>query len=96
MDSDDSALREVVEVEGHIIDSPILAKVLDMIVNLGGRPVENPEMDCGLVILPDGRVRTVPMHRVRHDDRIVIGHSGVRVQAPSRTQGTSWRISMGR
>jgi lysine-ketoglutarate reductase/saccharopine dehydrogenase-like protein (TIGR00300 family) len=161
--------REVVEVEGHIIDSLILAKVLDVIINAGGeyqmldvdigrtnadssrarfevgapdpaalvallddlqvygvnrvdgedaaaavtdldgvfpdgfysttnlptsvrvagqwRQIENPEMDCGVVILPDGRVRTVPMHRVRSGDRIVIGHAGVRVQAPSRAQG---------
>ena len=161
--------REVVEVEGHIIDSLTLAKVLDVIDNAGGdyrildmdigrtrtdpsrarlevgapdqvalitllddlqvygvnrvdhddaatvvtdkngvfpagfysttnlptsvrvaghwRDVENPEMDCGLVILPEGRVRTVPMHRIRSGDRIVVGHSGVRVQAPSRAQG---------
>jgi lysine-ketoglutarate reductase/saccharopine dehydrogenase-like protein (TIGR00300 family) len=165
----DASAREVVEVEGHIIDSLTLAKVLDVIVNAGGdyrildvdigrtrsdpsrarfeviapdgaalaallddlqvygvnrieggdaaavvtdrdgvfpagfysttnlptavrvagqwRQVENPEMDCGLVILPDGRVRTVPMHRVCNGDRIVVGHSGVRVEAPSRTQG---------
>jgi lysine-ketoglutarate reductase/saccharopine dehydrogenase-like protein (TIGR00300 family) len=48
------------------------------------RSVENPEMDCGLTILPDGRVRTVPMHRVRIGDRFVVGHAGVRVEAPSR------------
>jgi len=165
---DDSVL-EVVEVEGHILDSLILAKVLDVIVNSGGeyrmldvdigrtnedrsrarfevrardssalsallddlqvygvnrvdsedaataatdkdgvfpsgfysttnlptsvrvagewRQVENPEMDCGLVVLPEGAVRTVPMHRVRNGDLIVVGHAGVRVDAPSRTQG---------
>lgn len=168
MDPDDS-VREVVEVEGHIIDSLILAKVLDVIVNSGGeyrmldvnightsedrsrarfevrardqaalmallddlqvygvnrvdtedaatvvtdkdgvfpsgfysttnlptsvrvagewQQVENPEMDCGLVILPEGGVRTIPMHRVHSGDRIVVGHAGVRVDAPSRTQG---------
>jgi lysine-ketoglutarate reductase/saccharopine dehydrogenase-like protein (TIGR00300 family) len=167
--SDDAPAREVVEVEGHIIDSLTLAKVLDMILNAGGeyrildvdigrtrtdtsrarfevgapdqaalaallddlqvygvnrldtddvasvvtnmdgvfpegfysttnlptlarvtgewRPVENPEMDCGLVLLPDGRVRTMPMHRVHSGDRIVVGHKGVRVEAPSRSQG---------
>ena len=37
--------------------------------------VENPEMDCGLVV--DGRrVRTVPMHRVRAGDQVVVGHGG--------------------
>src|SRR3546814_11279505 len=35
---------------------------------------------------PDGpvRVRTVPMHRVRVGDRIVIGRDGVRVRPPDR------------
>jgi lysine-ketoglutarate reductase/saccharopine dehydrogenase-like protein (TIGR00300 family) len=60
-------------------------------VRLGGHwvPVENPEMDCGLVVLDgngDGgpRVRTVPMHRVRAGDRVVVGHDGVRVHPPER------------
>jgi lysine-ketoglutarate reductase/saccharopine dehydrogenase-like protein (TIGR00300 family) len=51
-------------------------------------------MDCGLVVLPgeergddagDGpTVRTVPMHRVRSGDRIVVGHGGVRVHPVER------------
>ena len=50
--------------------------------------VENPEMDCGLVV--DGRrVRTIPMHRVRVGDQIVVGHGGVRVHAPSKQRGAS-------
>jgi lysine-ketoglutarate reductase/saccharopine dehydrogenase-like protein (TIGR00300 family) len=53
-------------------------------------PVENPEMDCGLVVrpgaAPDGgpRVRTIPMHRVVAGDLVVVGHEGVRVDAPQR------------
>ena len=60
-------------------------------VRLGGRwvQVENPEMDCGLVALPDGRVRTVPMHRVRRGDQVVVGQMGVRVQALARPRGPS-------
>ncbi len=50
--------------------------------------VENPEMDCGLVVA-GGRVRTVPMHRVRAGDQIVVGHGGVRVHAPSKQRGAS-------
>jgi lysine-ketoglutarate reductase/saccharopine dehydrogenase-like protein (TIGR00300 family) len=155
--------RETVEVEGHIIDSLILAKVLDVIldagadyrmvdveigrtnvdasrarleidapdeetlarllvelqvhganrlaqsdatvavadqagvlpagfysttnlptaVRLSGRwvDVENPEMDCALLVLPDGRVRTLPMHRVAVGDQVVVGDEGVRVSA---------------
>ena len=58
-------------------------------VRLGGRwtDVENPEMDCGLVVSPEGRVRTVPMHRIRVGDRVVVGHDGVRVHAPERPRG---------
>ncbi|HEX2040313.1 MAG TPA: TIGR00300 family protein [Acidimicrobiales bacterium] len=161
---------EVVEVEGHIIDSLILAKVLDVIVATGaeyrmlevdigktntdtsrarleisapddaaldallvelqahganrvhqadaelvacdrdgvlpagfysttnlptwvridGRwvPVENPEMDCGLVVRDDGRARTLPMHRARTGDRVVVGHEGVRVRGPELPRGS--------
>jgi lysine-ketoglutarate reductase/saccharopine dehydrogenase-like protein (TIGR00300 family) len=54
--------------------------------------VENPEMDCGLVVLPtdgDPRVRTVPMHRVQVGDAIVVGGHGVRVRAPEKARGLS-------
>ncbi|MDQ2826293.1 MAG: TIGR00300 family protein [Actinomycetota bacterium] len=163
--------REVVEVEGHIIDSLILAKVLDVIlesgadyrmldveigrtnldpsrarleitapdddalaalvvelqihganrvsqadvamepaevdgvlpmgfyattnlptqIRLGGHwlDVENPEMDCALVVATDGRVRTVPMHRVRAGDAVVVGRGGVRVQPLERPRGAN-------
>ncbi len=163
--------RELVEVEGHIIDSLILAKVLDVIldagadyrmvdveigrtnvdasrarleinapdeetlhrllvdlqvhganrvdqsdagvalveqdgvlpagfyattnlptsVRLSGRwvDVENPEMDCALVVLPDGRVRTVPMHRVKVGDQVVVGEEGARVAALEKPRGPS-------
>lgn len=50
--------------------------------------VENPEMDCGIVIA-DGRARTVPMHRVKAGDQIVVGSGGVRVHAPSKQRGPS-------
>ncbi len=162
---------EVVEVEGHIIDSLILAKVLDVIVDAGADyrmfdvqightntdasrarievtaaddgtlaalvaelqihganrvaqvdaatapaevdgvlpagfyattnlptqvrvgghwvDVDNPEMDCSLVVLPDGRARTVPMHRVRAGDPVVVGRDGVRVQPLDRPRGAS-------
>lgn len=163
--------REVVEVGGHIIDSLILAKVLDVILDAGadyrmldveiGRTstdasrarlevtakdqnalerlvtelqvhganridqsdarteaatqdgvlpegfysttnlptqirigghwvdVENPEMDCALVVRPDGRIRTEPMHRVRAGDPVVVGREGVRVQPLERPRGST-------
>ncbi|WP_436795300.1 TIGR00300 family protein [Actinospongicola halichondriae] len=49
--------------------------------------VENPEMDCGIVVHDDGRVRTIPMNRVTAGDRIVVGRDGVRVQVPARSDG---------
>jgi len=49
------------------------------------RAVENPEMDCGLVVR-DESVRTVPMHRVHVGDRVVVGFDGVRVHAPERAR----------
>jgi lysine-ketoglutarate reductase/saccharopine dehydrogenase-like protein (TIGR00300 family) len=57
--------------------------------------VVNPEMDCGLVLGPDGEVRTVPMHRVRTGDRVVVGLDGVRVTAPSRPRGSELFEFMG-
>jgi lysine-ketoglutarate reductase/saccharopine dehydrogenase-like protein (TIGR00300 family) len=51
--------------------------------------VENPEMDCALVVLDDGRVRTEPMHRVHLGDRVVVGREGVRVQPLERPRGAS-------
>ncbi|HEY1634092.1 MAG TPA: TIGR00300 family protein [Acidimicrobiales bacterium] len=64
-------------------------------VRVDGRwvSVVNPEMDCAIVVRPgpgaDGqeRVRTVPMHRVRAGDLVVVGTDGVRVEAPERPRG---------
>ena len=58
-------------------------------VRLHGRwvEVENPEMDCGLVVHPDGRVRTEPMHRVQAGHQVVVGNEGVRVHPLSRPRG---------
>jgi lysine-ketoglutarate reductase/saccharopine dehydrogenase-like protein (TIGR00300 family) len=50
--------------------------------------VENPEMDCAIVV-NEGRARTVPMHRVRIGDRVVVGHDGLRVFALERPRGAS-------
>ena len=163
---------ELVEVEGHIIDSLILAKVLDVILDAGadyrlvdveiGRTnidpsrarlevsaadddalaacspscrctaptgsssadaelvpctvdgvlpagfysttnlptqvrvdgqwldVENPEMDCALVVLRRSHsCARCPMHRVRMGDHVVVGNDGVRVQPLERPRGPS-------
>ncbi len=59
-------------------------------VRVGGRwvPAQDPEMDCGLVAGGE-TVATVPMHRVRAGDLVVVGNQGVRVQAPERPRGLS-------
>ncbi len=59
---------------------------LDTLIRYEGRwiPVENPEMDCGLVVSGTGSavtVRTVPMSDVKAGERIVCGAHGVRVVA---------------
>jgi lysine-ketoglutarate reductase/saccharopine dehydrogenase-like protein (TIGR00300 family) len=46
--------------------------------------VEHPEMDCGLVVSPGPRVRTVPVSDVRAGDVVVCGAHGVRVELPPR------------
>ncbi|MHB8670966.1 MAG: ornithine cyclodeaminase, nickel-pincer nucleotide-dependent [Acidimicrobiales bacterium] len=55
-------------------------------VRLAGRWVEvdNPEMDCALVVGSGGGVRTAPMHRVVVGDQVVVGLDGVRVRPLSR------------
>ncbi|MDX6287983.1 MAG: hypothetical protein QOG53_3468 [Frankiales bacterium] len=58
---------------------------LETVVRLEGQwiPVENPEMDCGLLV-EKGRVRTVPVSDVKAGDQIVCGASGVKVVLPLR------------
>src|SRR5262245_6683504 len=42
--------------------------------------VEDQEMDCGVLIDPEGTAaRCIPMAEVRKGNRIVVGHTGVRV-----------------
>ena len=88
----------------HPVDAEMVAADLDGVlpagfysttnlptaVRVAGRwvEVENPEMDCGLVV-GNGRARTVPMHRVRVGDLVVVGHEGIRVTPPSRPRGAS-------
>lgn len=66
------------------------------------REVENPEMDCGLVVeTSDGgpvSVRTVPMSDVRAGMRVVVGAAGIQVSVPgpdalADTSSTEWDLS---
>ena len=44
--------------------------------------VEDQEMDCGLVVDPEGAARCLPMTAVQLGDRIVVGRKGLRVFPP--------------
>ncbi|GAA5137120.1 TIGR00300 family protein [Alloalcanivorax gelatiniphagus] len=85
---DDASLTSA-ERAGVLPDGFYATTNLETRVRLDGAwyAVENPEMDCGLVVdeSPGGapRVRTVPMSDVLAGMRIVVGAAGIRVSAPS-------------
>jgi lysine-ketoglutarate reductase/saccharopine dehydrogenase-like protein (TIGR00300 family) len=81
------------ELDGVFPDGFYSTTNLETRVRLGGRwvRVENPEMDCGLVVLGEGsslRVRTIPMSDVKAGMRIVCGASGLRVTPLVPARGT--------
>ncbi len=80
-----AALIREAEQDGVFPDDFYSTTNLETVVRLGADwvPVENPEMDCGLVV-ERGRVRTVPVSDVRRGDRLVCGAGGVKVVLPQR------------
>ena len=73
---------------------------LDTSVRLCGewRSVPHIEMDCGLVISAesgDAGTRCVPMHRVRKDEQVVVGDTGVRVRPLDRVDASDAFAFMG-
>jgi len=58
---------------------------LETVVRIEGDwiPVEQPEMDCGLVVTGN-RVHTVPVSDVHAGDQVICGAAGVRVVLPPR------------
>lgn len=44
--------------------------------------VEDQEMDCGIVVDPEGAARCVPMTGVKVGDRVLVGRQGTRVLPP--------------
>ncbi len=85
------AATEFADTDGVLPEGFYSTTNLATEVRLHGRwvAVANPEMDCGLVIRPDGQVGTIPMHQVRVGDAIVVGTDGVRVSPMSRPRGPS-------
>src|SRR5207302_10379617 len=79
------------EVDGVLPEGFYSTTNLPTRVRLDGHwlDVENPEMDCALVVGEGGRVRTEPMHRVHAGDDVVVGLDGVRVQPLERPRGAN-------
>jgi lysine-ketoglutarate reductase/saccharopine dehydrogenase-like protein (TIGR00300 family) len=80
-----------VETDGVFPDGFYSTTNLATRVRLAGRwvEVENPEMDCGLVVEGDGdslRAYTLPMVDVRAGMRLVVGASGIKVAAPTEVR----------
>lgn len=90
------AVLATAEVDGVLPEGFYATTNLATHVQLDGEwhDVENPEMDCGLVVdAPSGapRVRTVPLSDVRAGMRIVVGATGVRVSVPRQESGADPR-----
>ena len=79
------AVLRAVERDGVFPDDFYSTTNLETVVRIGATwvPVEQPEMDCGLVVVGD-RVRTVPVSDVRAGDVVVCGAGGVKVVLPQR------------
>jgi lysine-ketoglutarate reductase/saccharopine dehydrogenase-like protein (TIGR00300 family) len=84
---DADAALVVADVEGVLPEGFHSTTNLATDVRIDGHwvAVSNPEMDCGVVVSPDRTsVRTVPMHRIRAGDLVVVGQIGVRVHPPEK------------
>ena len=89
VDPGEAVLREVVQ-EGVFPDDFYSTTNLETVVRLDNAwvPVEQPEMDCGLLVHAPGRVRTVPVSDVKVGDQVICGASGVKVVLPIREHST--------
>ena len=79
----------VADLDGVFPDGFYSTTNLATKIRLGGKwlDVENPEMDCGLVV--DGeRVYTLPMSDVRIGMNVVTGASGIKVTSPVIEKGS--------
>jgi lysine-ketoglutarate reductase/saccharopine dehydrogenase-like protein (TIGR00300 family) len=83
------AVLRATESDGVFPDDFYSTTNLETLVRLGSSwvPVEQPEMDCGLLVT-DGRVRTIPVSDVKAGDTVVCGAGGVKVVLPPRAADT--------
>jgi lysine-ketoglutarate reductase/saccharopine dehydrogenase-like protein (TIGR00300 family) len=90
VDPGEATVREV-ERDGVFPDDFYSTTNLETVVRVGSEwiDVEQPEMDCGLLVWDEGgraRVRTIPVSEVRAGQRVVCGAGGVRVQRVPRPE----------
>ncbi|MCA1831722.1 MAG: TIGR00300 family protein [Actinomycetota bacterium] len=73
------------DVKGVLPDGFYSTTNLVTEVRVDGRwiPVENPEMDCAIVV-EGTHARTIPMSEIAVGDRVVCGHLGIRVHPLER------------
>jgi lysine-ketoglutarate reductase/saccharopine dehydrogenase-like protein (TIGR00300 family) len=82
---------EEADVEGAFPDGFYSTTNQRTEIRLDGRwlPVEDQEMDCGILVSPDRRAaRCVPMSEVGRGESFVVGHDGIRV-FPEERRGRS-------
>jgi lysine-ketoglutarate reductase/saccharopine dehydrogenase-like protein (TIGR00300 family) len=90
VDPGEATLREV-ERDGVFPEDFYSTTNLETVVRVGSEwiDVEQPEMDCGLLVWDEGgriRVRTIPVSEARAGQRVVCGAGGVRVQRVPRPE----------
>ncbi|MDX6225973.1 MAG: hypothetical protein QOE64_2349 [Frankiales bacterium] len=85
VESTEATIREV-EQDGVFPQDFYSTTNLETVVRIDGAwvPVEQPEMDCGLLVGDGPRIRTVPVSDVKAGDRVVCGAHGVKVVLPIR------------
>ena len=83
LDTEDETVRyEPAAADGIFPDDFYATTNLPTLIRLDEQwiDVEHPEMDCGIRVFPQSRrAETVPMHRVKKSDFIVMGHGGVKI-----------------
>jgi lysine-ketoglutarate reductase/saccharopine dehydrogenase-like protein (TIGR00300 family) len=84
---------EVADTDGVFPDEFYSTTNLETRVRVDGRwvAVDNPEMDCGLVVEGEGaatRVYTLPMSDVKAGMRVVCGASGIKVTVPEAAKSS--------
>ena len=81
------AVLDEAEIDGVFPDNFYSTTNLDTRVRLKGKwiQVENPEMDCGLIVDDSGeatRIYTLPMADVKAGMKVICGASGIKVTIP--------------